>query len=287
MRGTKGSEYDGGHRVPCFLRWPGGGLKPGRDVARVTAHVDLLPTLIELCGLKAPANLALDGASLAPLLRKADARWPDRVLVTDSQRIEHPQKWRKSAVMTDRWRLVNGQELYDMEADPGQKTDVADAHPKVVQRLRAEYEKWWAGVSKRFGEYCETILGSQHENPVCLTCHDWHSQAVPWNQGAVRSGRVANGFWAVEVARAGTYEFALRRWPKEADLPIRERFLPATKARVKIGPVEATTEVAADAKEAVLRVKVPAGKAKLQTWFSGEDGKACGAFYVYVTYAGS
>jgi len=286
MRGTKGSEYDGGHRVPCFLRWPGGGMKPGRDVGRVTAHVDLLPTLIELCGLKAPPNVTLDGASLAPLLRKADARWPDRVLVTDSQRIDHPEKWRKSAVMTDRWRLVNGKELHDMQADPGQKTNVADANPKVVQRLRAEYEKWWAGVSKRFGEYCETILGSQHEYPVCITCHDWHGRSVPWNQGAIRGGRAANGLWAVEVARAGTYEFALRRWPKEADLPIREKFLPATKARLKIGRVDETVAVAAGAKETVFRVKLPAGKAKLQTWFTGEDGKSSGAFYVYVKYLG-
>lgn len=52
MRGTKGSEYDGGHRVPCFFRWPAGKLIAGRDVDRIAAHVDILPTLTELCDLQ-------------------------------------------------------------------------------------------------------------------------------------------------------------------------------------------------------------------------------------------
>ncbi|MHC4485640.1 MAG: arylsulfatase [Planctomycetota bacterium] len=111
MRGKKGSEYDGGHRVPCFIRWPRGGLTGPGDIDRLTAHVDILPTLIELCGLKSPRGVKLDGDSLVPLLMGRDGSWPDRTLITDSQRIEHPEKWRKSAVMTDRWRLVNGTEL--------------------------------------------------------------------------------------------------------------------------------------------------------------------------------
>ena len=51
MRGKKGSEYDGGHRVPFFLHWPAGGFDRGCEVGRITANVDILPTLIELCGL--------------------------------------------------------------------------------------------------------------------------------------------------------------------------------------------------------------------------------------------
>ena len=69
MKGTKGSEYDGGHRVPCFIRWPAGGLGGARDVDRLTAHIDLLPTLIDLCGLEKPPGVAFDGRSLVPLLR--------------------------------------------------------------------------------------------------------------------------------------------------------------------------------------------------------------------------
>jgi len=293
MRGTKGSEYDGGHRVPCFLRWPGGGIRPGRDIQRITAHVDLLPTLAELCGAPKPKGVALDGKSLAPLLTGSGEDWPDRVLVTDSQRIENPAKWRKSAVMTDRWRLVNGKELYDMPADPGQRNNVADANPKVVQRLRGEYDKWWESVSARFGEYCETILGSSKEFLVCLTAHDWHGPGAnaTWNQGHIRRGPRANGFWAVDVASAGTYQFELRRWPREANKPIRERFFPVVKARLKIADVDTIQPVAADAQAVTFRVKLPAGRTTLQTWFLGADPadkkQTCGAFYVYAMCKGS
>ena len=54
MRGAKTSLYDGGHRVPCFLHWPSGGLRGGSAVEFPTQSQDILPTLIELCGLRPP-----------------------------------------------------------------------------------------------------------------------------------------------------------------------------------------------------------------------------------------
>ena len=68
LRGKKASLYEGGHRTPCFIRWPKGGLTGPRDIDALAAHVDMLPTLIDLCGLKKPAGAELDGTSLAPLL---------------------------------------------------------------------------------------------------------------------------------------------------------------------------------------------------------------------------
>ena len=65
--------------------------------------------------------------------------------------------------MRKKWRLVGGKELYDVRTDPGQKTDIADKHPEIVERLRNDYEQWWADVSKRFGETCDIIVGSDHE----------------------------------------------------------------------------------------------------------------------------
>ncbi len=78
--------------------------------------------------------------------------WPDRILVTDSQRVKDPIKWRKSAVMTSRWRLINGKELYDIGKDPGQQTDVAGTHPGVVARLAGFYEAWWAELEPTFAD---------------------------------------------------------------------------------------------------------------------------------------
>jgi arylsulfatase A-like enzyme len=286
MRGKKGSEYEGGHRVPCFIRWPDGGLTGGSDIDRLTAHIDILPTLIELCGLKEPRGVEFDGDSLVQLLTGQDENWPDRTLITDSQRIEHPEKWRKSAVMTDRWRLVNGRELYDIKADPGQKSDIADGQPKVVEKLRKAYEDWWADVSQRFDEYCEIIIGSDRQNPTRLMSHDWHTPKGPWNQGAVLSGMQANGFWAVEVARAGRYQFELRRWPKEVDAPINEaipggKAITVTEARLKIADADMTMPVLKDAHAVTFRLKLKAGKTRLRTWFMDDRGNSRGAYYVY------
>ena len=119
LRGVKGSEYDGGHRVPIFMRWPEGALAGGRDVDTLTANVDFAPTMVDLCGLDAPNGVRFHGTSIKPQLYGGAGEWPDRVIVTDSQRVEYPIKWRRSATMTQRWRLVNGKELYDIQSRPG------------------------------------------------------------------------------------------------------------------------------------------------------------------------
>jgi arylsulfatase A-like enzyme len=71
MRGKKGSVYEGGHRVPFWIRYPAGGLQGGHDLDRLSGHIDVLPTLIELCGLNAPSpKVAFDGTSLMPSPRR-------------------------------------------------------------------------------------------------------------------------------------------------------------------------------------------------------------------------
>jgi arylsulfatase A-like enzyme len=286
MRGAKGSQYDGGHRVPFFIHWPAGGMAGGLDINRITAHIDLAPTLIEMCGLEKPDGLQFDGSSLSPLLNGKGEGWPDRVLITDSQRIEKPEKWRRSAVMTDRWRLIDGQELYDMHADPGQKNDLAWMSPGAVSELRQAYEGWWADTSTRFDEYCEIIVGSKHENPSRLTCHDWHENG-PWDHSQVLRGQKGNGFWALDVAEEGNYEIDLRRWPEEADAPITAslpngKALHITSAKLKVDDFDESRPVDPDARAVRFSVKLRKGKTKLQTWLMDEGGESRGAYYVYV-----
>ena len=126
MRDGKTSLYDGGHRVPCFIRWPAGKLREPGDVDELTTCQDLLPTLIDLCGLKTPSGARFDGTSLAGLLRGSQTALRDRMIVVQYH-IEIP-KW-NATVMWKKWRLVKGEELYDIAADPGQKTNVAEKHP--------------------------------------------------------------------------------------------------------------------------------------------------------------
>ncbi|HUV63924.1 MAG TPA: arylsulfatase [Sedimentisphaerales bacterium] len=290
MRGFKGSEYEGGHRVPCFIYWPGGGLTGPRDIDTLTAHIDILPTLVDICGLKRPAGPKLHGVSLKPLLYGRPGDWKDRAIVVDSQRMENLIKWRQCSVMEGHWRLVNGKELYNINKDPGQEEDIAADHPEVVERLRGEYEKWWQEIAQRGDEYVPTVLGHDAENPTCLTSHDWHDANTGYpvfDQSQVRRAVKSNGFWAVDVARAGRYEVQLRRWPREVDQPI-DNSIPggeainAVQARLTIGNIEQTTAVNSGDKAAIFSVNLEQGPATLQTWLIDEDGQSRGAYYVYV-----
>jgi len=141
-------------------------------------------------------------------------------------------------------------------------------------------------ICQGFDDYCEIIIGSDKQNPTRLMSHDWHTPKVPWNQGAIRNGMQANGFWAVEIDRDGTYEFALRRWPKEAGVAInaaveRGKAISVTKARIRIGSVEKSKPVDKKAVEVTFRLNLKAGKTRLQTWFTDDDGASRGAYYVY------
>lgn len=277
MRGQKGSEYDGGHRVPLFIRWSGK-IDGGRDVDRLTAHIDVLPTLANLCGVKLPDGLDIDGMNLQPLLDKeTKVQWPARTITVHSQRIETPEKWRKSSVMTDRWRLVNGKELYDMQADSGQSNDVAAEHPEIVKKLKGEYESWWTHIDDRFDDYVRIPLGASEANPTSFTCHDWHANNVPWNHGMIRKMPKASGFWAVDVQQAGDYMVTLRLRPKEVDFPLEKGT-----ARVKIGDVEAESPIKPGESSASVSLKLPAGPAQLQTWLQEERRGTRGAYFVTV-----
>ena len=314
MRGTKSSVYEGGHRAACFAHWPGGGLNGGQDIEPLACHMDLLPTLIDLCSLQAPAGVAFDGTSLAPLLRGDAGEWPDRTLCIHHQgRFGEPVheglpiKYKDYCVLTDRWRLV-GRELYAIKADPGQDHDVAAQHPTVVQQLTQVYEAWWEDVSERFDEYCPVVIDPQKQETTVLTGQGWHGDVIPYNQQHVRAGLQGNGYWMIDVTQKGTYEIELRRWPVELDEPIdalvplgeldpdrldvesRLLKLPSgairpVAARLLVGGVDQTADVVSGDKAVTFRVDLEEGEQRLQTWLTDADGESWGAYYVYVGVA--
>ena len=154
MRGFKVSLYEGGHRVPCFIRAPESLVGKPRTIDGLTAHVDLLPTFIDLCGLKQPdrTQLPFDGRSLRPLLT-GGGEWADRMLVLHSQNGWVPRKHANSVVLTSEWRMVRqgkrkdrkigDAQLYRIQEDRGQTRDVAADYPKVVKQLESAYSAHW------------------------------------------------------------------------------------------------------------------------------------------------
>lgn len=146
MKGLKGSTDEGGCRVPFFVRWDGK-IKPGQDIDRIAAHIDVYPTLADLAGTTGPAS-QVEGRSLLPLIESPDAGWADRYLFTHKGRWKtgadpDDSQWTGFAVRNQRYRFVNNVALYDMENDPGQTTNVIDEHPEEVKKMRAAYDTWW------------------------------------------------------------------------------------------------------------------------------------------------
>jgi len=310
MRQFKGSVYEGGHRVPCFIHWPAGTLGKARDIDTLTAHFDLLPTLAELCSLDLSAGLDLDGRSLVPLLRQSEAKWEDRAWVLHSQNgNETPEKWTSSVVLTSRWRLINGRELYDIQADPSQRMDVAAEHPDVVERLRRRYEEHWdrCGLGRKQPNE-RPIVGASQQEVIELGPDAWMLDPPGrhiWWQGDVRLGKKLNGFWPVRIARTGSYRLDVRRWPAYLDAPItgipaeqrteetiveqkRWRFpecraLPVAAVRLEVNGQTCEKKVAEKVPVVSFDLTLKQGPADIRATFLDKRGEEIsGAYFVYI-----
>jgi len=308
MRGKKNSEYDGGHRVPFFIHWPEGHFNQPFKQNKITSFVDVVPTILELTRSKNTFDIKFDGNSITPLLYSPNTRWPDRTIFTDSQRVLDPIKWRKSAVMTNQWRLINGNELYDMHKDPSQNTNIAESNPEIVNNLRKEYENWWQDISSSFSEPTAIYIGDIKANPVSLTSHDWlgENSKVPWQQKQIRQAirekdGKHKGYWYLDIKEAGQYKFTLSRWPIEAQTAIisdmragatvagqpafratKGKAFKAVEAKVNIANLSQSKLVEADDITVEFELELPKGKSKLIATFIDKNQHELGAYYVQV-----
>lgn len=280
LRGKKGSVYDGGHQVNFFWRWPAH-LPAERKVSRLTAHIDILPTLVDICALNCDPALKFDGSSLAALLRGDDQDLPPRSIIIQLQPSQ-PRKWHQSVVLNESWRLVEGVELYDVSRDRAQEYDIAADHESVVAQLRRDYDAFWDEMQRSFAEVISIPIGTTQENPTCLSARDWQPTAgrVPWKQSWIDDPAYdANGFWNIDVTRSGRYRIELRSHPREAD-----RSIGASRAALRIGDETWTTDLAKDASHVVFEVALTAGPTSLRTSISSAGQRRVrGAYYVYVT----
>ena len=149
MKGHKGHVDEGGVRVPLFVRW-NGHIKPDHVVDGLAAHIDLLPTLADLCDIEVPDRLQLDGRSLKASLLNEQTAPSDRMIFTHrywANKLQLPNGAARS--LRYRYVLTNKEEsLFDMVEDPGQKKDISEQFPKQFQRHRTAYRNWFADVSK-------------------------------------------------------------------------------------------------------------------------------------------
>ena len=305
MRGGKTTLWEGGHRVPCFIRWPGGEFGSPRDIDELTHVQDLMPTLLDLCDLSPSSPTRSDGMSLAGLLGGKQPSLADRMLVinysrmpskTEGEPASIPRK-DGAAVLWKRWRLLHGKELYDVQSDPAQTTDVSSQHPEVAAKMRDHLDRWWEELGPDVAGVERVVIGNEHDNPTTLTACEWLDVFVD-QQRQVRQGVLRNGVWHLEVDHGGTYKFQLRRWPAESGLALTDsvpatqvtdgryiagKSLPIQAARLEIAGETYNGKAAADAASIDFQVELNAGPCEMKATFLDSDGRdVCGAYYVTV-----
>ncbi len=285
MRGKKSSVYDGGHHVPFFIYWPQGGLTGGKDIETLAAHIDVLPTLADLCNIDVPEMYDVDGVSLKPLLDGSTKELERKHHVVQYHggaygKAMPPGPLAYSVVLTEQWRLVNsdGQFLYNIKEDPAQRNDVAELHPEVLKQLRERYTIFWERVSPRLRPV-RIDLGNPNEKRTVLCSQDWRMENgnPPWNFNAIKKLPKVTGPWLLDVKQAGRYKMTLRQWPAEADKPVI-----AVRAKVEIAGQVKECKVEPGTKGVVFELDLPKGTTELVTYLFDQEGNAGGAYFTEV-----
>jgi len=224
MKGKKGAVDEGGVRVPLFIRWPGK-IKGETVVKQLVAHIDLLPTLVELSSITSAPTLPWDGKSLVPLLHGKTVDWADRKIYTHILRDTETDGVIKpfpGAIRTGQYRYIRGNEsdqLYDMLVDPAQRTDIASQQSATTQAFRKSYDEWFASVTKKKIHSEITEVGYAQAPATELFApdaarkgdlkyfakngfaHDWFTG---WQQPA------DTAIWKIKVVESGNYKVRLK-----------------------------------------------------------------------------
>jgi len=222
LRGKKGSLYEGGSRTPLLVRWPARFKEP-RVVPTLAHAIDVLPTLCELTAVKkTKTNFPVDGRSLVPLLEGKSDPWPEREIFIQNRARTDLQRT-QGTVVTQRFSAVNtgrGWELYDLQKDPGQQTDLAkNADSRmIVDDLSAKFERWWsltsAGVTRDrppvpVGHKAEPLVEASAAQAELIGGLSYNSKApnnawiIGWAAPETRAE------WTVFAAQPGDYELGV------------------------------------------------------------------------------
>ena len=296
MRAGKGSTYEGGHRTPFFISWPDGKLGDAADISDLTAHVDVLPTLLDLAGIDI-SGIDTDGISLVPALKNG-TELPDRTLVVTNQRVLHPDPDRPYSVMQGNWRYVHAEqggdvELFDLATDPGQTNNIIEQHPERTAGMAKAYAEWWQHATGAGTPTTRPVIGTAAENPMRISGMDWlapNTGQVPWWPG-FGDDKWAKGWlgneekfqispWALKVAQSGTYRLTIYLHDEPAQKVIPKRF-----AHLQLNDVIQVNNIDEGSISSTFELELEEGDLDIRAWFDNtEDAsdKPLAAFYIYI-----
>lgn len=157
LRAGKGTTFEGGVREPCIARWPGK-IKPGSVEDRPAIMLDWFPTFVKLAGGQVPTDRIIDGKDIAPVLLGTAKRQDEEFFFYVGWNLQSHRSgpWKLKLPLVPRRPATqaatrpatqpegHGLLLFNLDADPGETTNLADQHPEIVARLKrqiAEFQK--------------------------------------------------------------------------------------------------------------------------------------------------
>jgi len=278
LRGRKGSVYEGGIRVPCFIRIPW--LTPGpAGIDIPAAHIDILPTILSLCGIPLPRQLQIDGRSLVPLIQGRRVSWAERPLFFHWQR-GFPELYHNLAVRKGRYKLVGHAphtagvedlELFDLQKDPYEMEDLRTSNPAKAHELKQDLDLWYSDImeSPHLKEPPRIHLGSPYEDPVLLNRNDAKGDEGIWAQDRI------HGYWDVQIENDNFYNFTFF---------FRESVNQEGTMKLRLGTTQRSlrnTDPAARRLE-MRGIFLKKGNYRLESWYRGSGGNHL-PFYVEVS----
>lgn len=277
FRGSKTTVYEGGVRSPFWIQWHTR-LEPGAASSVPVAHIDVMPTILDACDVDVPKNLQFDGRSFLPLLQRKEVDWSERVLAIQAHRGNQPFRFHNFMIRDSRWKLLHASgfgkesfsgapafELYDLQSDPGEQTNLVDSKRAVVDRLKDAYESWFEDVSHtRPDNYAPPRIqvGTAHESSTVLSRQDWRVEPAK-----------KHGHWLIDVAEAGRYQV-------EA---IFDRAVSPEELVISIGESDITSPLGKQSgSRIVTTIDLPAGETSLAAK-AGNNGKSIPVYHLVVT----
>lgn len=208
LRERKSSVFGGGVRVPCLIHYPDKFMKKA-ELDADFAHIDLLPSILDLCGLDQVSH-QIDGLSIFSPENKNYSAFEKRTLFFEWGR-GYLQKYQNFAALKGGFKLVGNTgresgiedfELYDVKNDAQEKHNILATNLDRASILKSEIDQWYDEIineennNKKFPAY----IGTPHENPVILNRNDAKGTPVAWTE----EGRL--NYWDVRVIEDGIYD---------------------------------------------------------------------------------
>ena len=212
MRGKKGSVYRGGTRVPFYFKYPER-YKKDMDIETMAAHIDVLPTLAEICKVQVPHDRKIDGKSLVPLLNGSAVDWAERPFFSYWTR-RYPEKYNNMSLQKGDYKLVGHTdydasfedfELFDLKYDPFEQHNIVSKQGEIAKSLKVELDKQYNELiqSENLVNPQHILIGTPHENPIFLNRNDADGERGIWAQEEIF------GKWAVNITE-GRYNIKFK-----------------------------------------------------------------------------